>query len=708
MRCALALALLCKGVHGQEPAPLFRGQSGNAAEEKERERKASLNLCQDGSDCTSTQCKKILEAEAAKETCAATPSIIAVTSPPSKNLLVEKAGPFCLKFNDSTDTQGFAPCPGIYDNIYVNPSDSISPYDGAPYNDDTSNPLSGDKYLHVRDGSGGSLACGTGADYTGDWSSFTCHDLCFDVKLFHDGCYANISGCSQNADGKWTVDVYPYIILQGGAPGYHRAVFKAYDFMTDPDGSSPDWRRICAPLAPLNSTGNLPSNEFGQWYMAGPNDVLSGGAPISGPPSPESAWPTLLSDITAIQLPIDFTGNPAERAGYDNICMKERDCVDPCDPEPLCYWQHEWSCEDAKKEEWYSNFTDLISPLETFPKKFCICKILEECCADLCDIAEQELMALLLNVASGQVSLDCGVKECDDCVYNVSSVISMVDELLAPSSRSDYDCSKALHLLTGINHDEILCDTPAEPEPCPQTKKCFKNDGTCVPKAACFPSSTVRCEDLCDGEDCTCKMAIPCPQTTKCEDEGGRCIKNCQNIVDAVGNLVVKCKDICSEDDTTDANKCMCEIKSKPCVETTLCESNGGNCVKEEDCAPPSQCNPQFCNFSDGCVCKIDESFPCVDTDECTLQDGECVKDCFPIAGVRQCDPDLCASGGVVDPDACSCKIERCPDVNDHCKNAGGECKVFDDCDPTAFICNPTFCGEGDSDLCVCEIPFPG
>ena len=79
--------------------------------------------------------------------------------------------------------------------------------------------------------------------------------------------------------------------------------------MTDADGDSPEWRRICAPLLLLNGDGTLPSNDDGYWYMAGPNNVLGGGPPITGPSSPDSAWPTLLADVTAIQLPIHFTGN---------------------------------------------------------------------------------------------------------------------------------------------------------------------------------------------------------------------------------------------------------------------------------------------------------------------------------------------------------------------------------------------------------------
>jgi hypothetical protein len=115
---------------------------------------------------------------------------------------------------------------------------------------------------------------------------------------------------------------YPSLYIQGGAPNYYHAAFIAHDFMTDQKGSSPGWRRICAPIGPLDSSGNLPSNKFGYWQMKSPLDILSGSQGSGLPASANSTWPTLQFDVTAIVLPVDFTGNPAERVGYDNICMK--------------------------------------------------------------------------------------------------------------------------------------------------------------------------------------------------------------------------------------------------------------------------------------------------------------------------------------------------------------------------------------------------
>ena len=139
-----------------------------------------------------------------------------------------------------------------------------------------------------------------------------CHELCFDVALLYD---------RQNEETN------PVIILQGGAPDYYRATFKAREVMTDADGSSPGWRRICAPIRGLDSDGSLPSNDDGYWIMGVPHNYLSGVASSStSGVSPNTAWLTLLTDITAIILKVDHTVSNTERVGYDNICLKQTTC----------------------------------------------------------------------------------------------------------------------------------------------------------------------------------------------------------------------------------------------------------------------------------------------------------------------------------------------------------------------------------------------
>jgi hypothetical protein len=88
-------------------------------------------------------------------------------------------------------------------------------------------------------------------------------------------------------------------------------MFKANFTVTEDQGANPGWHNICAPLA-LLSGGNLPSNANGAWSMLDNN--------------PNTAWNTLLTNITDVQLPIDFTSNPAEEVGYDNICIRQQAC----------------------------------------------------------------------------------------------------------------------------------------------------------------------------------------------------------------------------------------------------------------------------------------------------------------------------------------------------------------------------------------------
>ena len=203
--------------------------------------------------------------------------------------------PCCIDFDDNT-TNGFAPC-SFAPNIIVS---TASPGPSGNAND---------FYLRLQDTSNASLACGTAC--TGDWTEIAadpCGALCFDFRLFEDGCVSSIPDCAAN--GGW-IPIYPRIIISNGTVS---ATFVGSTFVTDANGPNPGWISVCAPIGPLDSSGNLPNNEDGAW-------VMGGGAP-------NSDWTTLISNVTEMRLPIDFTGNPAEIAGYDNICLTTDVC--PC------------------------------------------------------------------------------------------------------------------------------------------------------------------------------------------------------------------------------------------------------------------------------------------------------------------------------------------------------------------------------------------
>ncbi len=196
----------------------------------------------------------------------------------------------CTNFNDE-NLHGWGACPSPQNNVGValgspGPSGQAS-----------------DIYLHVTDKSGGSLVC-AGADCNGDWTEFIlktpCPTFCFDVRLDIDGAPNTLE------------TIHPSFTIKSGTTS---ATFTANILMTEPGGSSSGWHHICAPIA--LATGNaLPSNSTGAW---------SGTTP--------AGWNSLLTNVTAVTFPIDFTGNPAEELSYDNFCIRPGDCPPPA---PLC------------------------------------------------------------------------------------------------------------------------------------------------------------------------------------------------------------------------------------------------------------------------------------------------------------------------------------------------------------------------------------
>jgi|PersoiStandDraft_1058852.scaffolds.fasta_scaffold07731_4 hypothetical protein len=197
--------------------------------------------------------------------------------------------PCCTTFDDKS-LHGWGACPPPQNNVGISikspgPSGAASDY-----------------YFHATDKSGGSLIC-AGGGCNGDWgrvASTGCATFCFDVRLDVDG------------DSGHLETIHPSFTIKSGALG---AVFKATILMTEPGGSNPGWHHICAPIQ-LSSNGTLPSNSDGSWMMT--------------PSGTNADWNTLLSNVTAIQFPVDFTANPAEEVSLDNLCLSAGDCL------PLC------------------------------------------------------------------------------------------------------------------------------------------------------------------------------------------------------------------------------------------------------------------------------------------------------------------------------------------------------------------------------------
>jgi len=185
-----------------------------------------------------------------------------------------QSGGFCSTFDNGLD--GWGPCADA-PNVTV-----TTATDGGGISAD-------DTYLKLTDLSGASRACSADPKYVGNWLEKMngCGQLCFDFKVFSSGYPPS--------------PITPSITIVSGTS---RATFYANFQVAVGDTS---WhRRICAPV---QDGANPPPSPQGHW-------VLSGSA----------TWSQIIANVTMVQLPIDFTSQPSEVAGYDNICMSPGDC----------------------------------------------------------------------------------------------------------------------------------------------------------------------------------------------------------------------------------------------------------------------------------------------------------------------------------------------------------------------------------------------
>ncbi|MBI5387651.1 MAG: HYR domain-containing protein [Verrucomicrobia bacterium] len=206
----------------------------------------------------------------------------------------------CITFDDGS-LNGFS---GLL------PCQNTSPGVALSVNAPGPSGLGGDHYLHARDLSGPSVIQNFAA-FRGDWTCLAsngCAEFCFDLRLFIDGSQQNLS-------------ITPAFVLLSdpdgpcGATPPIRAQFVANFAITEDAGTNGGWHHLCAPVKLLEN-GVMPSNSYGGWRM------LDG--------RPDSDWPVLLSAVTGVQFPIDFTSNPAEEVGYDNFCFHLEDCAPKC------------------------------------------------------------------------------------------------------------------------------------------------------------------------------------------------------------------------------------------------------------------------------------------------------------------------------------------------------------------------------------------
>lgn len=184
-----------------------------------------------------------------------------------------QTGEFCSKFDSGQD--GWGPCQDR-PNVIVNTTTAGGE---SP----------GDSFLQITDLAGQSAACNTDANYTGNWLKRFggCAKFCFDFKVFDAGSPPP-----------------PFITPQFTIfSGTSKATFYANTVV--PNGDHTWHTHICAPIAGGSSP---PSSPDGHWV------VQSG------------TWNSIITNVTSVLIPVDFTSSPSEVVGYDNICLTRGDC----------------------------------------------------------------------------------------------------------------------------------------------------------------------------------------------------------------------------------------------------------------------------------------------------------------------------------------------------------------------------------------------
>ena len=193
-----------------------------------------------------------------------------------------ESGSLCSAFSENTQ-DSWAACTD-HPNIAVTTDQTGSI--GGP----------GDWYLKLTDQSGPSAACSSDSKYQGNWveKAGNCGQFCYDVRIFEIP-YAPLTL------------IYPSITIFSSAG---KATFYPTIPATTDAGAHGGWHHICAPVK-LTQPGDttLPSSSDGSW-------VVSSGGPFNA----------IITSVNRVLLGVDFTVQPSEVVGYDNICMTPGDC----------------------------------------------------------------------------------------------------------------------------------------------------------------------------------------------------------------------------------------------------------------------------------------------------------------------------------------------------------------------------------------------
>lgn len=152
-------------------------------------------------------------------------------------------------------------------------------------------------YADLRDQSGGSnfIAPPT---FNGNWIAYAggCGQLCFEINAINDGL------ATSNPER-------PQFTIFDNSTG-KSATFRMNGIV---EGSG--WRTVCAPIGPLDSSGNLPSNGQGNW--------------VFGTNTTAADWQNLITNVQGFRFSVDYAsaGAQTEQLQLDNICFRPASCA---------------------------------------------------------------------------------------------------------------------------------------------------------------------------------------------------------------------------------------------------------------------------------------------------------------------------------------------------------------------------------------------
>ena len=166
-------------------------------------------------------------------------------------------------------------------------------------------------YLHLVDGSGGSIAVNYN-EFSGNWllkGKDGC--LCFDYKVVWNG------GATTLARKAPSFGIYsgPPIVNVGSNTSLGNTGNIRTGFIGDPsrpDISNGNWDKFCLPIG-LAVNNDLPSNSFGKWVIYDGTTQLTGAAAAT-------AWDNLIQNVTGFYLGTDYNADPSEEVNFDNFC----------------------------------------------------------------------------------------------------------------------------------------------------------------------------------------------------------------------------------------------------------------------------------------------------------------------------------------------------------------------------------------------------